>query len=649
MGPRGAIVIKYPSLRELCPQGQAAAEWFKQLARALSTCRLYRLGSTTSMLVRRHIFQKLARNLEEHGSWTFRITPAEIFLAGEAVVHPTIAKPGEEVIPGKEEQLPFYFYRDGIRGLTFFPGIPEVEFDAFFDALFLTGRGSLSQDDIVTLLWQANPTCIRLDSVPLEQVIYLSMGEHAGHAADAHGPAAGDQGGREDGSVEAAGKDSEGFEFLPAPGTLATPGAFAASAVSGNWSDAEVSLDDGVPGTRFASPAHGGDLRGDLGQSAGEIGGLHRDIYEDWSPVINAPHGPIQFDQVLPEMDMALKWFAASYEEEHESDWTAQVPGLVREMLALDGTLETRRILAKALAGWMAQTVQDLSWDAWEAVLQLMKEVDSDGSLSGEVLTKSIASLDLPAMALRLDLCSRAELERFLVLASGTGTPSLQMSCAVMSRKRRVRTRAMGAALLCALCDGRESLLGPLLSTQPDEIVEQLLYVIELPGGAESRSLLEPLLAHSNPSIRRGAVMAMGGIAGQASTALLLGRLDETNPDVLAGVLKVLARERNAEVARAILAKLTAPSFERQPEANRRAMLRALGEVADDENILAIRALLFDRKGAFKHKPECILAARTLVRISSPKARAVLDEGTRAKSKLVRDACVLALSTGGEA
>ena len=38
----GSAQIKHPSFRDLTPAGQAAHQWFRQLARAHKTCRLYK-------------------------------------------------------------------------------------------------------------------------------------------------------------------------------------------------------------------------------------------------------------------------------------------------------------------------------------------------------------------------------------------------------------------------------------------------------------------------------------------------------------------------------------------------------------------------------------------------------------------------------
>src|SRR5512145_3017932 len=169
----GSGQIKYPAFRDLTPAGQAAHLWFRQLARAIRTCRLYRADSPMVVQIRDQLLQPLLRGIESHGVWSFRITPSEIFLLDEAVVRPAQRLEGDEGV-GKETMLPFLFYRDGIRGLTFLPGIPARDLAALFDAMVAASAGVHTHDDLVTLMWQANTTHIVIDAVPVEQTIYLS-------------------------------------------------------------------------------------------------------------------------------------------------------------------------------------------------------------------------------------------------------------------------------------------------------------------------------------------------------------------------------------------------------------------------------------------------------------------------------------------
>ena len=162
--------LKYPALRDLSPGAQAAAAWFRGLARALSSCRHYEANKTLVVQISQQLHQQLREHVHAHGSWRFRVTPHEMWLADEAILHP-IAKSDPDAPPEKEELVPFTFYRDGIRTLTFLEDIPSRDFDALFDAMVTVGSGPLPDDDLVTLLWQSNPHRIQFEAVPTERTI----------------------------------------------------------------------------------------------------------------------------------------------------------------------------------------------------------------------------------------------------------------------------------------------------------------------------------------------------------------------------------------------------------------------------------------------------------------------------------------------
>src|SRR5262249_35016874 len=143
--------------------------------RALRVARLYRHDNPVVQQSRETVRNGLSDMLKNFGTLTLRFTAREIRLENEAVVRPYIAPPGHDAPPpNPEDALPFLFYRDGIRTLQLCEGIPREDFDAFFDAVRMVGQEATSHDDLLTLMWQANLTYIRVEAVPLEQTIYLS-------------------------------------------------------------------------------------------------------------------------------------------------------------------------------------------------------------------------------------------------------------------------------------------------------------------------------------------------------------------------------------------------------------------------------------------------------------------------------------------
>jgi HEAT repeat protein len=170
---------------ELSPEAQAAAAWFRQLARALRVFRLYGAGNPLVLNAQETTAAALTAALSTPGGWQLRFSASEILLDDEPIVRVAAGGPAAERATNVTDQLPFLFYRDGIRRLALASGTPRSEVDAFVQIVRDACCGNGTQDDLVTLLWQANLTHVRLEAVPLEQTIYLSS--HSGGAGEASG------------------------------------------------------------------------------------------------------------------------------------------------------------------------------------------------------------------------------------------------------------------------------------------------------------------------------------------------------------------------------------------------------------------------------------------------------------------------------
>jgi len=109
----------------------------------------------------------------------------------------------------------------------------------------------------------------------------------------------------------------------------------------------------------------------------------------------------------------------------------------------------------------------------------------------------------------------------------------------------------------------------------------------------------------------------------------------------------MLAREPDVRVTDAILARVRSTDFEARPEEHRVALLSALADVASDQALPALEELLL-RGGWFaKRSAERTAAARAIVRLATPAARDVLEQGLHHRSEAVREACDEALTQWG--
>ena len=578
--------VKYPAFRDLTPAGQAAHLWFRQLARALKTCRLYRQDNPIVVQIRDQLLEPLLRGIESHGVWSFRITPSEIFLLDEPVVRPSQRVDSEEGAAGKEAMLPFLFYRDGIRGLTFLPRVPTRDLEALFDALLAASAGVHTHDDLVTLMWQANTTHIQIDAVPVEQTIYLSSRR----------PSGGGGGG---------GGLGQSYRWSPS----------------------------------------GSEIRADIGQLSGVAQGLHRDTFDDWPLPAESADVPEAYQKILPSMEFARMRLSTEWVGERSTDWTILAPDVLRQIAGMSDDVETRSLLAHAAATWLAGAIQRSSWTEAQGTLELLREFDPDGSITRDELTGAITGLDAATITERLDASETDDQARFFALTVSIGKPALDLACSVMSLASKSRTRAAACTMLCYLCHDDPELLAPYVIDSRWYVARNAAFVLGQIGGERVLRLLDLASQHPETRVRRQVVSSLGGVPPEMRAPILLAQLETRDPQLLAAALKMLTRSKDAHVARAILKQIEAPESESRSEDNQRALFGALGEVAGDEVVPALEALL-NKGGWFARRTlQRLAAARTLQRINTPKARAALESGLRARSEVVRSAAYEALQT----
>ena len=573
------------AVRELSPEAQAAEAWFRQLARALRVSRLYRGNNPIVVNTQELAAAGLAELLARPGTLNLRFSAHEIRLGEEPIVCVSKRKPGEDQLPALTDDLPFLFYRDGIRKITLLGPAPRNEIDTLIQILCAAGSGADSQDDLVTLLWQANLSCAQLEAVPLEQAIYVS----------------------------------------------ARPGG-------------EGTGLGGKKGQVFAWSPTGSEIRADLGQGPGTQS-LHRDTFDDWPLPQWSAEVPEAFERLQAAADQNLSAFLSAWNRETKRAWSDQAPGFLRGLLALDDSEDMRRALAHSAATWLGSALQRVSWDEAERALRLLNEFDPARMLSGEDVTASLANLDTQAMTERIDEGDFADYNRLAAIAVALGPPAIGLCVDIMSRAEKARGRAAIVTALSYLCPENPELLAPALADPRWYVVRNVVFVLGLIGGPGVAPLLRAVADHPDARVRRQLVQTLGALPLEERTPLLVAQLQTHDAQLLASALNVLTREKSPEVIQAILARIEAADFESRDEGSQRALFGALAEIADDRAVQALERLLLEGGWFARRTFQRVAAARTLRRIGTPAAMAVLESGVRARSEAVRAACLEALAT----
>src|SRR5438445_11628640 len=144
---------------EETPARKAARLWVHQFARALKTCRLYEqnINATVERLLD-EVTGTLRRFHEEHGTLALAFTADDVLYDGASTY----------LARSRDDNLALPFYRDGIRGLAFHAGTTRDQIEALIAAIIRVTALSQTDDDLVTLLWEAHLDHVDIDYVPAE-------------------------------------------------------------------------------------------------------------------------------------------------------------------------------------------------------------------------------------------------------------------------------------------------------------------------------------------------------------------------------------------------------------------------------------------------------------------------------------------------
>jgi hypothetical protein len=566
------------ALRDLTPAGQSTALWLRQFVRGIRTARLYRRENELSLQVREAVADGLRQLVSEHGQIDLRVGSTEICLGVEQVIRPTGDGTNDPV-----HSLPFLLYRDGIRRLVFLPGITRQEVDALIDAFVTVSAGANSQDDLVSLLWQDHLSHIVIESVPLEQVIYLSAPRPSGSGG---GP-----------SLERGPLEPGGAEM------------------------------------------HAALRQGRAAQ------GLHRDVFEDWARPSSSPDAVELWQARSAAFQAALADYLDRCRGELAASWTASVPGTVRHMMALDPSEGTRAAVARSLVSWVASAMQRCAWSETQAALTQLREIDPDGTRFAVDLASAVAGVDIPAVTESLDAGEDDDHSRFAAIVVGIGRPTLDLALEVMGRSEKVRVRAAACTALTYLCGDEPSLLRRPIAASRWEIVRNTVFILGQIGGEDVVPLLRIAAANPEPRVRRMVVRAVGNVPREFRVPILVAQLDSRDPQLLAAALNMLTREKSPRVAKAILERIDSPDFSSRSEDNQRALFNSLGDVADDTMVGPLEQLLHKGGWFARRSLERVAAARTLRRLGTERALAALEAGLRSRVESVRSACLDAMSS----
>lgn len=161
-----------------------ARELLQAILKAKKNLRLYPSNNPIYTRTVEETYRKFGEFFEYQEEIPFRLSRNEIFFDGESVYQGS----------GKDDNLALFFFRDGLREISFKRDMEEEEMREFLEVLSFDFDSEDVEDDVVTLLWARdfqNISYVVDDAVLLEDEDYER--EAVSHAMEAGGQGDGDE------------------------------------------------------------------------------------------------------------------------------------------------------------------------------------------------------------------------------------------------------------------------------------------------------------------------------------------------------------------------------------------------------------------------------------------------------------------------
>jgi HEAT repeat protein len=149
----GFIEDEIEALKRQNPKG--AIEFFNLLVKAIKAKLVYPACSKLPSQFRDEFIQKASEIIAQSEGLDLKITSSSILYSDTPVYESS----------NRNENLAYIFFRDGITGLNFQPGITADELGRIIDLMAKMMRTIYIDDDLATLLWEANFEHVQYDLI----------------------------------------------------------------------------------------------------------------------------------------------------------------------------------------------------------------------------------------------------------------------------------------------------------------------------------------------------------------------------------------------------------------------------------------------------------------------------------------------------
>jgi hypothetical protein len=538
----------------------------QQLVKTCKTFKIYLPNNPIHQKFVDELVEKIDSHLQDFSSLRLRVQQFQLLCSGQPVYENL----------NQLESVAFKLFVDGVRELSFLPGITKEEMIAFLEILGREDGGQALDDDIVTLLWEKHLTHIQYyvvddlrGEIELEECKEMRVSPITPQKLQAL----------------RAQEASQDLTKLAAP-----RGIEIASLHTFKLTEEEI-----------------GRIKEQTRQEenldmVAEMEGILFDI-------VRIEREPVVFSEILGMMDHILESLMIRGDFKHAR-----------------GIIEFYREMAETSKGLPEP---------------LLAEVQN--SLLQACHPKRILMLE-PI----LDASGRETLEEFTSLMALLGTEALPSVIELLGKANQMKTRRFLCDLLVEVGKGDIDYLASRLNDGRWYLIRNLVYVLGKIGDPRIVENLSRLIGHSHLQVRRAAFHALNAIEDPRAEKLLVRFISDADESNRISAVKSLGRRKVKEALAPLLEILSSKEFPARALSEKEGIFEAVGQIGGGAMVPHLQRFLAGKWSLFrdvKLEETAGCAAAALQKIGTPSAVAALEEGSRSRNKVIREACSKAIGT----
>lgn len=556
---------------------------FKYFDTSFSTMKLYPPGNPSIKKAVDIFTEKLKEFLREYEELRIGIGEFSFFYKGEKVFQ------DEE----KQRSLPFFLFKDGMRELSFYRGLERKELKYFLDVLKEAIDLPPEESDAIGLLWEKDFVNIRYYA--LDEFLDLNIG----------------------GGEKALDLDVDTRKFKEGKLDLKPEDREEFKEQSDMMAFGQQKKEEGEGS---------GDLEGDLAHDS-KIPALKPEEMPEIEALISKSR---EFSSSGELVDLL---FEILFYEEDVSKFS-DVLGIVEKYF---DEIERKAEFAQALTVLKdIRELKEIHSDKSKEKLMLLEKVEKNAMDEGSMSRLKKLYLDEKVK----------DYDSFFQYLEFIGADATSVVGMVWENPKNLEHKGRASVILKEI--GKENIAALLYFAKGSNVAltKEIISMMETVSDLKEVHRLEEFVEHPNKEIRLEIIRVLGMAGNVEANKILIKFLSDIDVEVRVYAAKKLKYLGDKDMFEFIMSLAQDKDFRKRTKQEKSALLKYLASAQTEEVYDLFRSFLktWSFFSAGRHNETRFAVVSALEAKATPKAKEVLEEGTRVFGRSVRDACKAALS-----